>query len=267
VALPTYLSESGLTLRQSSSVEVLCGRPSPTPTLLGIEFSPRGGFGKVQTKSLASLRVQRYFLGLKIMDVRFPTFDEPPEKACSGVNQSTVQAYAEALRVGWQSSAGPSIPKWPQRSNDFISNSFGASISDSGFLGGSTWDFSDDALWKAGVWENWDLELAATTAPNSDFPASVSPGDNSFLPNYFPQPQPANNWGCEDYVTATTESSEKFDVNLNGSNIFAGKQRAYEPSQRETTRPTFWFVAANVWPSGEHYTGDHLFGPHATRSG
>jgi hypothetical protein len=171
------------------------------------------------------------------MDVRFPTLDEPPEKACSGVNRSTVQAYAEALPVGWQFSAGPPMPKWTQKSNDFISNSFGASISDSGFMGGSTWDFSDDALCNAGMWENWDLELAATTAPNSDFSASVSPGDDTFLPNHFPQPQPANNWGCEDYVTATTESSEKFDVNVNGSNIFAGKQRAYEPTQSSGRPP------------------------------
>ncbi|KAH8755616.1 hypothetical protein F5882DRAFT_385254 [Hyaloscypha sp. PMI_1271] len=171
------------------------------------------------------------------MDVRFPTLDELPEKACSGVNRSTVQAYAETLPVGWQFSAGPSMPKWPQRSNDFISNSLGVSISDSGFMGGSTWDFSDDALWNAGVWENWDLELAAATAPTSDFPASVSSGDDSFLPNHFPQPQPANNWGCEDFVTATTESSEKFDVNLKGSNTFAGKQRAYEPSQSSERPP------------------------------
>jgi hypothetical protein len=171
------------------------------------------------------------------MDARFPTLDEPPEKACSGVNRNTVQAYAEALPVGWQFSAGPSMPKWPQRSTDLISNSFGASISDSGFMGGSTWDFSNDALWNAGVWEDWDLELAATTAPNSDFPASVSPGGNSFLPNHLLQPQPANNWGCEDYVTATTESSEKLDVNLNGPNIFAAKQRAYEPSQSSGRPP------------------------------
>jgi hypothetical protein len=96
--------------------------------------------------------------------------------------------------VGWQFSAGPSMLKWPQRSTDFISNSFGTSISNSGFIEGSTWDFSDDALRNEGVWEDWDLELAATTAPNSDFSASVSPRDHSFLPNHFPQPQPANNW-------------------------------------------------------------------------
>jgi hypothetical protein len=95
------------------------------------------------------------------MDARFPTLDELP-----GVNRSTVQAYAEALPVGWQFSAGPSMLKWPQRSTDFISNSFGASISDSGFIG-STWDFSYDALRNAGVWEDWDLELGPATAPNS----------------------------------------------------------------------------------------------------
>jgi hypothetical protein len=171
-------------------VEVLCGRPSPTLTPLGIESSSRGFFWQSSNEISSITPGSEIFLSIKIMDVRFPTLDEPPEKACSGVKRSTVQAYAEALPVGWQFSAGPSMPKWPQRSNDFISNSFGASISDSGFMGVSTRDFSDDALWNAGVWENWDLELAATTAPNSDFPASVSPGDDSPLPNHFPNPSP-----------------------------------------------------------------------------
>lgn len=44
VASPTYLSESGLALRQFFSVEVLCGRSSPTPTPLGVESSSRSFF-------------------------------------------------------------------------------------------------------------------------------------------------------------------------------------------------------------------------------
>ena len=121
------------------------------------------------------------------MEARAPVPDVSIEKMFLCVGANTVQAHGGAE---WQFSAGPSMPKWPQRSTDLKSNSFGASISDSGFTGGSTWDFSNDALWNAGVWEDWDLELAATTAPDSDFPASVSPGDNSFLPNHLLQPQP-----------------------------------------------------------------------------
>ncbi len=89
------------------------------------------------------------------MEARAPVPDVSIEKMFLYVDANTVQAHGGAE---WQFSAGHSMPEWPQTTPDFTSNNFRAGETDSDFVG-TTWGFSDDILFNADTWEEWDLGI------------------------------------------------------------------------------------------------------------
>ncbi|PMD34355.1 hypothetical protein L207DRAFT_588955 [Hyaloscypha variabilis F] len=166
------------------------------------------------------------------MEARAPVPDVSIEKMFLCVDANTVQAHGGAE---WQFSAGPSMPEWPQTTPDFTSNNFRAGETDSDFVG-TTWGFSDDLLFNADTWEEWDLGFADITT-NDDSQAPLSPEETSISPNQFPQPQPAKLWDEQLYISATTSSASESRDGSGLSNMVAGKQRVYAQPRRNGRPP------------------------------
>lgn len=136
--------------------------------------------------------------------------ENAPGDAPLGGNRDTTQAGM--VPAGWQFSAWPSLPGWPQQSPTNPSDAFQGSSLYNGFMD-SNLDFSDEALWNVGMWEDWDI-----AAPNS-----------LFSPNQFQQPQVTLN--CDQIAQFASIDGQytTADDYLNRSNTVAGTQPVPAP--------------------------------------
>jgi Helix-loop-helix DNA-binding domain len=141
------------------------------------------------------------------------------------------------LSSGWQFSAGPVMPEWPQTSTEsnFTLDAFGATSSDSTVMR-NTWDFSDDALWNASLWEDWDFDPDDIMAPNSEIQSSVSPSNNSFSAGIYHAPEDTKNYESQKELVASRETPSNVEDASNRSSNIAGKRRSSSPS-RGSGRP------------------------------
>jgi len=162
---------------------------------------------------------------------------------------NTVEEHGEA---GWQFSAGPSMPEWPQITQNIGSNSFGT-----GEFIGNAWGFPDDVLFDAKFWEDWDLGIDNIATPKLDSQAKIQPEENSISPTPFPQSHSVELLDHKACVTTISDLTPKSFHDIVSSDIAAGTQRANAKPKR-SRRPPGQRSALLIRASGQ--MGDNLLG-------
>ena len=176
------------------------------------------------------------------MEDRSSMLVSPIDQGLRCVDWNTVQACSGA---GWQFSAGPSIPEWPQTARDITSTSF-----ETGDIMGNTWGFSDDFLFDAHLWADWDLGHANFATPNLDSQARIHPEETSISPTPLPQFHSSEVWDNQACLTGTTDIKSKSFDDIGSFEITTGEQRA-NAKLRRSRRPPGRRSALLMRPSGQ----------------